>query len=83
MQRKVVYFNHFFSVFCKLQCYENKNKKYKNNGDRSQAKGESSIRQTPLPNCQYARSCVYVYEVLLGSSIFRPSSYFAEEILVY
>ena len=34
-------------------------------------------------NCQYARSCVYVYEVLLGSSIFRPSSYFAEEILVY
>ena len=35
-----------------------------------------------IPNCQYPHACVYVYEVLLGSAIFRPLSYFAEEILV-
>jgi len=42
MQLKVVYFDHFSSVFCKLQWYVNKNKKYKSNGDRSQAKGGAS-----------------------------------------
>ena len=45
MQQKVAYFNHFPSVFCKLQCSEKK-KKYKNNEDRSQAKGEALTLKT-------------------------------------
>ena len=61
MQQKVVYFNHFFSVFCKLQCYENKNKKYKNNGDRSQAKGESSIVKTGKLHYQTVKMHVLVF----------------------
>ena len=47
MQQKVVYFSHFPSVFCKLQCSEKqKKKKYKNNEDRSQAKGEALTLKT-------------------------------------
>ena len=61
-----------------------KRKKYKNNEDRSQqrARRPPLDGQTPLPTCQYPSSYVYVYEGLLGNLIFRPSSYFAEEILV-
>ena len=70
MQHKVIYFNHFSSVFCKLQCYENKNKKYKNNGDRSQAKGAASTLKTGKlhyqtvnmfsdVSCTHGRTCVY------------------------
>ena len=58
-------------------------KLYKNNEDRSQAKGEASTLKTGKLRYQSfnPRSYVYVYEGLLGSLIFRPSSYFAEEIL--
>ena len=59
-------------------------KLYKNNDDWSQAKGEASTLKTDKLRYQPAntRSYIYVYKGLLGSLIFRPSSYFAEEILV-
>ena len=71
-------------VFSVSYSVPKRKKKYKNNEDRSQAKGEASTLKTGKLRYQPVnpRSYVYVYEGLLGSLIFRPSSYFAEEILV-
>ena len=66
MQHKVIYFNHFSSVFCKLQCYENKNKKYKNNGDRSQAKGAASTLKTGKLHYQTVNICSQMSAVHTG-----------------
>ena len=71
-------------VFSVSYSVPKRKKNYKNNEDRSQAKGEASTLKTGKLRYQPVnpRSYVYVYEGLLGSLIFRPSSYFAEEILV-
>ena len=71
-------------VFSVSYSVPKRKKKYKNNEDRSQAKGKAL--KTGKLRYQHVNihvvTDVYGYEGLLGSLIFRPSSYFAEDILV-
>ena len=59
-----------------------KNTKTMKTGRKQRARRRPLRRENSVTTCQYPRSYVYVYERLLGSLIFRPSSYFTEEILV-